>query len=186
MNKSDKDNLNYFYDYNIDINTRTLYFGYGQVDSDVELDHKLSSEMLKGLHLLNSLDVEDGEPIQIIMNCSGGDVDHGLAIYDAIRSSPSQVIITVTGLAYSMAAWVLQAADRRYITENSSIMIHDGDGPKDKWTKKQDIRCRDILLERIREKNPDYTLARLQRLLDTDTYLTAKEALELGLVDRIV
>lgn len=184
MAKINKDSIQDFYDHNIDLSTKTLYLAYGETPSDVELDHKLAGEMIKGLHILSHVRPE--EPIHILMNCAGGDVDHGLGIYDMIRNSPSKVIITVVGKAYSMGAWVLQAADERLITQNSSIMIHDGQGPKDKWTKKQDIRCRDILLEKIREKNPDYTLGRLQRLLDTDTFLTAKEALDLGLVDRIV
>lgn len=183
MARINRDNIDIFYLHNIDIATRTLYLGYGTTE-EVELDHQVAADLIKGIHLLSHIRPE--EPINLLINCEGGSVDHGLAIYDAIRNSPCDVHATVIGMAHSMAAWVLQAADVRKITRSSSIMIHDGTGNKDKWTKRQDIYCRDILLERIRQKHPDFTLSRLQRALDVDTYLTASEALDLGLVDEVV
>lgn len=184
MGRINKEHIQHFYDHNIDISTKTLYFGFGESPSDVELDHKLASEMIKGIHILSHIRTD--EPINILMNCSGGDVDHGLAIYDAIRSAASHVRIIVMGQASSMAAWVLQAADERIITPSSYIMIHDGAGTKNKFARKQDKYCRDILLERIQQKNPGYSVHKLQKMLDTDTYLDPKEALELGLVDSIL
>lgn len=183
MARISKDYIQYFYEHNVDVSTKTIYLGYGQESSDIELDHKLTADVLKGLHLLSHIRSE--EPIKIIMNCAGGDVDHGLAIYDAIRECKSPVHIGVLGKAYSMAAWVLQAADYRIISPSSSVMIHDGEGPKDAWTKKQDIYCRQIMLDSIKKKNPKFTVNEIQQLLDRDTFLTAEEALHLGLVDEI-
>lgn len=183
MARISKEYIQYFYEHNVDISTKTIYFGYGQESSDVELDHKLTADVLKGLHLLSHIRPE--EPINIILNCGGGDVDHGLGIYDTIRECKSPVHIYVTGAAHSMAAWVLQAADLRVMSPSSSIMIHDGSGPKDGYTKKQDRYCKQILLEVIRRKHPNFSTIKLQKMLDTDTYFTATEALELGLIDKI-
>lgn len=183
MARISKDYIQYFYEHNVDISTKTIYFGYGIADSDIELDHKLASDVIKGLHLLSHIRPDD--PIRIIMNCQGGSVEHGLAIYDAIKACKSPVHIVVMGSAYSMAVWVLQAADHRMMSPSSSLMIHDGEGPKDAFTKRQDVYCRDILLLSIKEKNPKFTVGELQAMLDTDTYLSSWEALDLGLIDEI-
>lgn len=72
------------------------------------------------------------------------------------------------------------------MTRNSSIMIHDGEGEKSRFFREMDVRCRDILLARIREKHPRYQAVSLQKLLDTDTYMWPEQALELGLIDAII
>lgn len=184
MARISKDQIDLFYQHNIDLSSKTLYLGYGLEEVDHELDHKCAADMVKGLHLLDRIRPE--EQINIIINCQGGDVDHGLAIYDAIRGCSSRVVATVMGHCWSMATWVLQAADYRRATLYSSIMIHDGEGPKDRFTKKQDILCRKILLDRIRQKHPEFPVTKLQKMLDTDTYFTAQEALDIGLIDGVV
>lgn len=184
MSRSHYD-ISLFFDHNVDVRSRTLYLSYGVEGEDVELDQKCAADMIKGLTLLELLGPD--KDIHIIINCQGGDVDAGLGIYDKIKSlSNCQVTATVMGSAWSMAAWILQAADIRRMTKHSSLMIHDGSGRKDKFTKKQDIFMRKILLDRIREKHPQYPVSKLQRFLDTDTYFSADEALELGLIDEVV
>lgn len=183
MAKINKDNLNYFIDNDIDISTKTIYLGHGKSDS-CDVDEHLAANVIKGLHILSSIRL--GDPINIIINSQGGDTQHGLAIYDAIRLVSSPVHITVFGHCYSIAAWILQAGTIRRMTANSSLMIHDGEGTKSKFFKEQDIKCRDILLARIREKHPDFSVTKLQKMLDTDTYLWADQALALGLVDQVV
>lgn len=184
MARISRENLHMLFEYGVDISTKTLYMGYGDPDSEVELDHILASHVIKGLHILSNIRKE--EPINLFINNQGGDTQHGLAIYDCIRLIESPVHITVAGHCYSMAAWVLQAGDIRRMTENSSIMIHDGNGTKNAFTREQDSKCRDILLARVREKIPTYSAAALQKLLDKDTFMWADRALELGLIDEIV
>lgn len=186
---SDQSEFISFYDYNIDFSTRTLYLGYGAEVSEASLDPKLTAEMIKGLYLLDRSRYSGSTTnptIHLIINCIGGDVDGGLAIYDTVRSLNSPVVATVVGSAWSMAVWILQAAALRRMTEHSSLMIHEGEGPKDGYSRKVDRICNSILLKRIQEKHPKFTRARLQRMLDKDTYLSADSALELGLIDTIV
>lgn len=193
MARISKDHINYFYEHNLDLSTKTIYLGYGDED-EAEIDHVLAADILKGLHLLDS--VRPDEPIRIIMNCTGGDVTHGLAIYDAIRRCKSQVEIEVYGHCYSMAAWILQAGDVRRMSKHSSMMIHDGEQSmngrkKDmmRWQafeQEQDKACSEILLGRIREKQPQFTQKRLDKMLATDTIFWPKQALELGLIDEVI
>lgn len=193
MSKIYKDQIHLFFEHGVDISTKTIYLGYGG-DEEMDVDQVLASNVIKGLRILSSIRPED--PINIIMNCQGGDTQHGFAIYDAIRMSPSQVHVTIIGHCYSMAAWILQAADVRRMSEYSSIMIHDGDnavsGRKDetrswyKFYQEQDELARDILLQRIREKNPSFPANKLDKMLKTDTILWPNQALELGLIDEIV
>lgn len=182
-----------FMDQDIDLETKTLTFDNGG-SPDIDLDGNLAMRTVKALRILDRIRPE--QPITILVNCEGGDVHSGLMVYDAIQRCVSPVHIEVVGMAYSMAAWVLQAGDIRRATKHSSIMIHDGDaavsGKKHEMDSSRrmiallDTQCEDILLARIREVHPRYTRAKLQALLATDTYLTPKQALELGLLDEIV
>lgn len=184
MARISRDHLHMWFEHNVNIDTKTLYLGYGGDDSDCDVDEHLAANVLKGLHVLSKLRPDD--PINIIMNCTGGDVHHGLAIYDTIRSLPSPVSITVAGHCLSMAAWILQSADTRRMTENSYMMIHHGEGKKTAFDREVDKRCTDILLKKIRMKHPEFTESKLDKLLLKDTNLWPEQALELGLIDEIV
>lgn len=188
-----KEQIWLFYEHGIELSTKTIYLGYG-ADDEMDLDQKVTADVLKGLRILSSIRPE--EPISILMNNTGGDTQHGLAIYDAIRNVASPVHITVYGHCYSIGAWILQAGDMRRMSKHSSLMIHDGDsivsGRKEefknwhKFYQEQDQVCRDILLERIHEKNPKFSISKLERMLKTDTIMWPKQALELGLIDEVI
>lgn len=184
MSRISKDHLYLWFEHNINIDTKTLYLGFGNADNDHDIDESLAANILKGLHVLSRVRPDD--PINIVLNCTGGDVHHGFAIYDSILSIPGPVHITVTGHCYSMAAWVLQAGDKRMMTRNSNLMIHYGEGPYTDFDKQCDVRLFDILFNRIREKNPEFTRSRLDKLLLKDTYMWPEEALDMGLIDEII
>jgi ATP-dependent Clp protease, protease subunit len=182
-----------FFNENIHFPSRTIYLGYGRSGED-DIDLTLASNIIKGLKLLEFDNSK--EDIHIILNSLGGDVQHGLAIYDTIRQLECTVNITVTGHCYSMAAWILQAADNRNMTKHSSMMIHEGDNSVSgrsqdakNWHTfygQQDDVCVNILLGRVRERNPTFPKSKLVKMLKQDTILWAPEALELGLIDNII
>lgn len=188
-----KDHISYFFEYGIDMDSKLIDFSTAG-NSEVDLDSALAVRTIKSLRILDKIRPE--EPITLLVNCEGGDVDAGLAVYDAILACKSPVHIEVIGVCYSMAAWVLQAGDVRRMHPHSSVMIHDGEGSvagkkheidsSKKFSDEQDIVCEDILLDRIRERHPSFSRGRLRKLLATDTYLHPKQALELGLIDEIV
>jgi len=180
-----RDHLSQFFENGLNLETRTIYFGYGQEQSDIELDHVLAARVMKSLHLLNNVPRRE-EPITLLINNQGGDDSHGLGIYDMIQAMDCEVNGYVWGNCQSMAVWVLQACDKRFMSKYSTMMIHHGEGSKDYWTKHQDEVCAKILLDKIQEKNPTFSRAKLEKMLDVDTFLNAQQALHLGLIDEVI
>ena len=194
---SKKDSIETFHDSNIFTPTRTIFIG--SEESSIEfgsesgVDSAMSQRVIKNLHILESM---GKDPITILMNNYGGDVNHGLAIYDAIRACKSEVIIKVFGGCMSMGSIILQAGDKRIMSPQSSQMIHYGflGIAKEAKTvykiteemKRIDAWMEQMYLEKIWKKQPNFTLKKLQKMLDHDTFLTAEQSVELGLADSIL
>jgi len=187
MDRIVRDDISKYFDHNINIPQKTIYIG-------GEVDHGMAERALKGLQILDAKARK--KRLLIIMNNIGGDEYHGLAIYDAIKSCKSPTTIKVYGHAMSMGAWILQAAEKRLLSTNSTVMMHYGDlsytGHNHDFlrnadeTKRLNTLMEDHLLERIKERHPRYTRETLQELIRFDKYLAAKEAVELGLADKVI
>jgi ATP-dependent Clp protease protease subunit len=199
MARINKDSIDRLYDYDIYVTTRTIYMGSAETDLDGNesgTDAKMAEKAIKALHILDSAAPEGDKPITIILNSPGGDVYHGLAIYDAIKACTNEVIIIVYGMAMSMGSWILQAGDRRILAPNSRVMIHYGSTSiqghsksATAWAKEEErvnTKMEDVFLEKIQAKNPKFTRKQLQEKLNFDTILTSEEAIELGLADEIL
>lgn len=127
MAKLQKDNIDRFFDYDINIDSRTIYVGSASADDgDSGVDCIMAERLLKAIHLLEHAAPNGDKPITIITNNPGGDYLHGMAIYDAISTCESYVIIKGYGYAMSMGSIILQAADERIIAPNAKFMIHYG------------------------------------------------------------
>ncbi len=189
MSRIIRDDLEKFFAFNISIPDKTLYMG--ETDGT---EHHMAEKAIKGLHVLDFKNRR--KKITILMNNPGGDEYHGLAIYDAIKACKSETVIKVFGYAMSMGAWILQAADKRYLHANSTVMMHygtwkcEGHSLDAKGSSKENDRLNTLMedhfLDRIREKHPRYTRRALQDLIRFDRYLTASQALELGFADKII
>jgi ATP-dependent protease ClpP protease subunit len=187
-----------FFDYGIDVHTKTLYLGDDESQDDSDNDGvniRVAARAIKGLHILDH--VESPEPITIIMNLMGGEEMQCLAIYDAIKACTHQTVIKVFGQCLSGGVWILQAASTRLLSANSRLMIHAGtwglseDHPAivKSWVKqyeKDEELSENILLQRIWEKQPDFTRDQLREMLRFDTIFTPKDAIDLGLADDII
>jgi ATP-dependent Clp endopeptidase proteolytic subunit ClpP len=199
MARINKESIDRFYDYDIHVETRTIYMG--SVDNDPEhgesgTDSNMAERVIKGLHILDSSAPSGDKPITVLMNNPGGDVYHGAAIYDAIKACKNHVTIVVYGHAMSMGSIILQAADHRVMQPNSRMMVHYGtwgytDHPKifQKWAdeSKKFMEWMDsVYMEKIKQKKPNYTRNQLKELCNFDTILTPEEAFELGLIDEIL
>ena len=186
MAKVKRDGLDYFYSNNIHIESRTLYIG-------GDINELMTENVIKSLKIL---DEASDDPIHILMNSPGGDLTSSFAIYDFIRNRRSYITITVYGYAASGGSLILQAGDERILSENSSFMIHYGSdgfiGEHTTFLKtaEESRRLRsimtDIYLEKIREKKPDYKRSALKKLLQTDSYFSAQDVVDLGLADKII
>lgn len=181
-----RDDVDKFYDYGIHIPSRTLYMG-------PETDYEMAEAFVKGMHLLESI---SQDPITVIMNNIGGDEYDGLAAYDAISTSACHITIIAYGSAMSMGSWILQAADERVMSPNATLMIHNGSFSMEVTLTEMRARNKEIerlttlmeetYLEKIRQVDTKYSLTKLRALLSAETYMTAEEAVRLGLADRVL
>jgi ATP-dependent protease ClpP protease subunit len=160
MNKS-RENLDSWFDLNLDLDGRTIYMGSaGKNSEEYEsgVDNFMAEFFIKGIHFLES---RGNKPITILMNNPGGDWYHGMAIYDAIKTSTCHCTIKVYGHAMSMGSVILQAADHRIMMPNSRLMIHYGYNSNsghtkvfEKWAdegKRLNYQLENIYIERMLE-----------------------------------
>ena len=145
---------------------------------------------------LRYLELTDpGKPILFIINSPGGSVDSGFAIWDQIKMITSPVTTLVTGLAASMGSILsLSAAPgRRFSTPNARIMIHQPSiqGVIRGQATDLDIQAKEILKTRraliqvyVEATGKDYLV--IDKAIDRDSWLSAKEAVDFGLLDGIV
>ncbi len=138
---------------------------------------------------------QPGKPIYFIINSPGGSVDAGFAIWDQIKLMSSPVTTLVTGLAASMGSVLslCAAPKRRLATPNARIMIHQpliggvirGQATDLDIQAKEMLKTRKRLVEIYMEATgKDYDT--IERAIDRDTWMSAQEALEYGLLDAIV
>lgn len=195
------DDIDKYFDYNINLITRTLYMGsvYSDGDNESGTDAKMAELVIKGLHVLDNMDKtsDNGEsPITIVMNNLGGDYYHGMAIYDAISLCKNRVEINVYGRAMSMGSIIIQAGDVRRMTKHASMLIHYGEGGyigntlnAIQWAeedKRINAWMEDMYLEKIHEKHPTFSRERLQKWLTPDKFMTAEEAVKWNLIDEVM
>jgi len=197
MSEKLNEDIGRFLDNGIYLETRTITIEpVGSPDDDDfgEISQKVALDTLKKIHILDNF--KEGT-INIFINSPGGSVSDGFAIYDSIRACKNFVRGYVYGSADSMASVILQACDERIISENSRVMIHNGDTAYgrqnvkniDLWQKNQkkvDEICYDIYLEKIRERHPKYRKQDLKRQMDCDMIFQGQEAIDMGLADRLV
>lgn len=190
MARLNRDDIDKLYDYGIHIPTKTLI-------TVGDTDEIVAENIMKGLHVLDNIRQE--EPITIKLNNCGGDEYHGMAIYDTIRACKSHVIIIGTGNVHSMGSIIFQAGDERIMTPNSKQLIHYGTPlnadpelhAKSQWSwteecKKFSLWMEQMYLDKIHEKHPEFKLKKLQDMLNFDKVLSAEEAVELGLADKVL
>ncbi|MEW5729875.1 MAG: head maturation protease, ClpP-related [Pseudomonadota bacterium] len=132
----------------------------------------------------------DVPEIAVRINSPGGDVFDGLAIHNVLRRHKAKVVVTVDGIAASIASVIAMAGDEVVMPENAMMMIHDPSGLA--WGTAQDMRELADVLDKVkasliaayraRAKVDD---AELERLMTDETWLSAAQAVELGLADRV-
>ncbi len=165
------------------LKTRSLFLS-GEVNKDS------ADRLIKDLIVLES---ESNDPVRIFINSPGGDVDAGFAIYDMIRFVSCPVTMVGMGLVASAAALILLAvpAERRVGLPNSSYLIHQ---PLSQMRgNATEIEIHAQQLEKMKAKLnkiiADATGADLEKVTvdtDRDHWLDADQALEYGLISRIV
>lgn len=160
---------------------------YGAVDH--ELAAKITAQLL-------ALEADDPDaPITILMNSPGGSVTDGFAIFDTIKFIRPRVRIVCTGMAASIATVILLAVDKqdRVALPNTKLLIHQVYLPGVVRGQATDleITARDLLatrdrINRLYAEETGQPLERIAADTNRDYWMTAPEAVEYGLLSRIV
>jgi ATP-dependent Clp protease, protease subunit len=157
------------------------------------VDSDSASEIIRKLWYLELLN--PGKSILFVINSPGGAVDSGFAIWDQVKMISSPVTTLVTGLAASMGSILslCAAPGRRFATGHSRIMIHQpllsgvikGQATDLEIQAREMIKTRNGLID-IYVEATGKDFATIEKAIDRDTWMTAQEALEFGLLDRVV
>ncbi len=155
------------------------------------IDDHVASLIVAQLLFLESENPE--KEISMYINSPGGSVTSGLAIYDTMQYISAPVATLCMGQAASMAALLLAAGESgmRYALPNSRILIHQPMGGAQGQATDIDIQAREILrlkedLNRILSEHTGQKIAKVAKDTDRDYFMSAAEAREYGIIDRIL
>ncbi len=158
---------------------------------DGEIDDDTASLVVAQLLFLESEDPD--KDISLYINSPGGLISAGFAIYDTMQYIKPQVSTICVGMAASMAAFLLAAGEKgmRFALPNAEVMIHQPLGGTSGQAEDIRIHAEHILrlrekMNRILAKNTGKTVKKIAADTDRDTYLSAEEAVEYGLIDKVV
>ena len=131
-----------------------------------------------------------GTPVNLRINCIGGDVFDGMAMYNIIKKREAKTTAYIEGIAASMGSVIALAADEVVMAENSLFMIHNAWGGA--MGEAEDMRKTASVLEKISgeiasiyKRKTRLSLDRITDMMDEETWLNAQEAYELGFIDSI-
>jgi ATP-dependent Clp protease protease subunit len=131
--------------------------------------------------------------IQLYVNSPGGVVDAGLAIYDTMQLIRPEVATTCVGMAASMGAVLLAggAKGKRYALPNSRVLLHQASGGFQGFAADIDVQAREILRLQARmteliASDTGQEPERIERDLNRDFWMSAREALAYGVVDLVI
>ncbi|MEI8301609.1 MAG: ATP-dependent Clp protease proteolytic subunit [Chlamydiota bacterium] len=183
--KAEKETVNY--------KVEDLLLKHRRVFLSAAVEDKSASELIRKLWYLEL--TNPGKPILFVINSPGGAVDCGFAIWDQIKLMKSPITTLITGLAASMGSVLSLVAGkgRRFATPNSRIMIHQprvsgvirGQATDLEIQAKEILKMRNALVELYVEATGQDTKV-IERALDRDKWMSAQEALDFGLVDKII
>ena len=156
-----------------------------------DVDDEIANQIIAVMLYLDSED--PGKDIYLYINSPGGMITSGMAIYDTMQHIKSDVVTICVGLAASMGSFLLAAGTKgkRLALPHSRIMIHQPSGGTRGQATDIEIEAREILrirhqLNNIYAERTGQTLAKIEKDMDRDFFLSAEEAKEYGLIDRVI
>lgn len=155
-----------------------------------EIDDNLANTIVAELIYLEGKDPD--KDICLYINSPGGSVTAGLAIYDTMNYIKCDVSTICIGMAASMGAFILSsgAKGKRFALPNSEIMIHQPLGGAQGQASDIKIQADHILkikdkLNKILAENTGKAVEEVEKDTDRDNYLSAEDALNYGIIDKI-
>ena len=157
----------------------------------VPIDSQVANVIVAQLLLLDSQNPE--QEIQMYINCPGGEVYAGLAIYDTMRYIKAPVSTICVGIAMSMGSVLLMAGDKgkRKALPNSRIMIHQGSSGFRGNTADVEVQAKEALYLRDRmidlyNKHTDLPHETLLSDMARDYFMNPEESMRYGLIDEVI
>ena len=155
-----------------------------------EIDDNLANVIVSELLYLDSINHDD---ISLYINSPGGSITAGMAIMDTMNFIKSDVSTICLGMSASMGAFLLSCGKKgkRYILPNAEVMIHQPLGGVEGQATEIKIVAERILklkekLNKILSANTGKSLKEITKDTERDYFLDSKEALEYGIVDKIL
>lgn len=156
-----------------------------------EIDDDVANSIVAQLLLLDSENPD--KDIMLYINSPGGVITAGMAIYDTMKLIKADVSTICLGDAASMGAFLLSAGTKgkRLALPNARIMIHQPLGGAKGQATDIEIEAKEILrmktmLSTLMAEHMGQTVEKIKQDTERDNFMTAKEALEYGLIDKVV
>ena len=136
--------------------------------------------------------MQGAKEITVNINSVGGDVFTGISIYNMLKRHKAKIIVNVDGLAASIASVIAMAGDVIRMPSNSMMMIHNAmtmvAGNANDLRSTADLleKVTDTLMSAYLDRSDKLERNELKALLDAETWLSAEEAKELGLIDEVI
>lgn len=158
---------------------------------DQPIDDNIASVVVAELLYLESEDPD--KDISMYINSPGGVIAAGMAIYDTMNYIKPDVSTICIGMAASMAAFLLAAGEKgkRFALPNSEIMIHQPMGGMEGQASDIQIEAEHIAfikkrMNMILSETTGQDLAVIEKDTDRNNYMTAEQAVEYGLIDKVI
>jgi len=157
---------------------------------DVYLYDEVGSYGVSAKEFVDDIKLLKGKDIYLHINCVGGEVFDGMAIYNTLKKYKGKVIAYVEGIAASMGSIIPLAADEIIMSENSLYMIHNAWGGA--MGEAKDMRKTATLLDKLSSeianiytKKTGLSLSTIEEMMDEETWFNSEEALQYGFIDRV-
>ena len=161
----------------------------GETSAEISIYDAIGSFDVNAKQFVDELKEINADTINLRINSPGGSVIDGNAMFNALQRHPAKVITHIDGLAASMASVIAMAGDEVHMADNALLMIHNP------WTfsmgDADELRADADLLDKMSASilsaygRSQYEAEEIKDLMDAETWFTAQEAFDAGLVDHI-
>ena len=157
---------------------------------DIYIFDEIGSYGVNAQSFIEEVKAYKKRPMNLHINCVGGDVFDGMAIYNILKKRTAETTVYIEGIAASMGSVIALAADNVVMAENSLFMIHNAWGGA--MGEAKEMRKTAKLLEKISNEIADIYVKKtkmpydkVKEMMDEETWLNAEEAYSLGFIDSI-
>lgn len=189
------ENINNILDYDVDFKQRRIYFGalVEAHDSDgSDFTWRSIERAVRHIHIMQT--EAPAKPIELHMSSPGGNPYQLLRLYDVIQSCSCQVKFIGGGEISSAATWIMAGCDERFLYPNTRLCIHDSSWGEtvvpekltDRYIHTDEEKNLQSTLNQMYADNSIMPLSFWEEMVKRDLWISATEAIALGLADKII